>query len=173
MPERDSDRSKSRSQRKREHLELKALGEVLVGLSAGQLARLGLDEALRAAVEEARPLARSAYRRQLRYLARCLSRANADSIRRDVEFICQTGRAAGARHRRMQRLRDRLVEDGDAAIQGLLGEQPGIDRQRLRQLVRSAQGERADEPPGRHHRALLRYLQHLTSGELPPRDEGD
>ena len=154
--------AKSRSQRRREYLELHALGEALVNLSPGHFARMPLDESLRAAVVEARRLEGGAFRRQLRLVARLVSRSDADSIRAAMDFVSDAGPAAGARRRLLEARRDRLLEGGDDAIQALIEEHPEADRPRLRRLVRAARAERdAGDAGGRASRALVAYLREL------------
>ena len=160
-------RAKSRSQRRREYLELHALGEALVRLSPGHFARMPLEESLRAAVVEAKHLDGGAYRRQLRLVARLVSRSDAESIRAAMEFVSDAGPAAGARRRLLEARRDRLLEGGDDAIQALIEERPEADRPRLRRLVREARTERdAGDAPGRASRALVAYLRELEHSAM-------
>ncbi len=167
---------KSRSQRRREHLALHALGEALVRLSHRHLDRMPLAEALRVAVQEARRLEGSAYRRHLRYVARLLSQGDPEGVRSAMEYVSDSGPAAGARRRRLEARRERLLAEGDAAIQTLVEERPGADRQRLRRMVRGARTEReSGEESGRCARALIAYLRELDlvalSSAVPPVDE--
>ena len=161
------ERAKSRSQRRREYLELHAVGEALVRLSPGHFARMPLDESLRAAVVEARRLDGGAYRRQLRLVARLVSRGDAESIRAAMDFVSDAGPAAGARRRLLEARRDRLLEGGDDAIQALIEERPEADRPRLRRLVREARAERdAGDSGGRASRALVAYLRELEHSAM-------
>lgn len=166
MTDRERERPKSRSQRRREHLAVHALGETLTRMSPGHLERLPLPETLRAAVLEARRLEGRAGRRQLRFLARLLSRGDPDALRAAMEFVSDSGPAAGARRRRLEVRRDRLVEEGDAAIQALVESRPGADRQRLRRMVREARAERERGGPDTHARALVAYLRELDLAAL-------
>ena len=155
------DTLKSRSQRRRDHLALHVLGEALVRASPGHLARMPLTEPLRAAVSEARRLDGGTYRRQLRYIARLLSHDDPQALKAALELVSDTGPAAGGRRRRLQARRDRLLAGGDEAIQALLEESPGADRQRLRRMVRKARG--GDE---REAGALVAYLRELDLAAL-------
>ena len=167
---------KSRSQRRRDYLTLHALGEALVGLSPGHLARMPLAEPLRTAVQEARRLDGSAYRRHLRHVARLVERSHPEAIRAAMEYVLESGPAAGARRRRLEARCDRLLAEGDEAIQALMEESPGADRQRVRRMVRGARAEReAGEEGGRDARALIAYLRELDfaalSHSIPSVDE--
>ena len=143
-----------------------ALGEALARMSPRHLERLPLPGTLRAAVLEARRLEGRAGRRQLRFLARLLSRSDPDALRAAMEFVSDSGPAAGARRRRLEARRDRLVEEGDAAIQALVESRPDADRQRLRRMVREARAERERGGPDTHARALVAYLRELDLAAL-------
>ena len=112
-----------------------------MNLSPGHLSRMPLEEALRVAVEEARRLEGGAYRRHLRYIARLLKRGDPEALRSAMEHVMDSGPAAGARRRRLEARRDRLLSGGDEAIQELIEEFPLSDRQRVRRMVRGARAE--------------------------------
>lgn len=158
----DEDKAaQSKSQRKREALALQALAEALVRLPQSQLECLPLDDALREGVVHARALSRGAYRRQLRYLARLLRSSDAEAIGRAHESLERAGDADAARLKRLERWRERLMEEGDAALAKLLDEYPGADTQSIRRLVRNARSERAAGQPPRSYRQLFRLLREL------------
>lgn len=163
------DLPKSKSQQKREHLEFHTLAERLARLNDEQLSRVGLDESIRDAVLSARALRRGAYRRQIRYVSRQLSRIDVDAVRRRLDVVLEADAAAGPRLRHLERLREQLMGDGaggDAVLEGLLDRysRAPADWQRLRQLVRGARMELDGGSPGRHHRSLLRHLRELMRG---------
>lgn len=151
----------SKSQRKRDALALQSMADDLMRLPASQLDALPLGEALRQGLDEARSLSRGAYRRQLRYLGRLLRETDAEPIKRGLESLKATSEADKARLRRLERWRERLLEEGDAALAELLDDFPGADAQQLRQLVRNARKERADGRPPRSYRQLFRMLREL------------
>ena len=151
----------SKSQRKRDALALQALADELVRLSPSELDGVPLSDDLREAVMAARDLDRGAYRRQVRYLGRLLRDADADPIRRAVEGLRHASHADKARLKRLERWRERLMEEGDAAVAELLDAYPQADAQQLRQLVRNARRERASGRPPRSHRQLFRFLREL------------
>lgn len=157
----DDDAGLSKSQRKRDALALQALADELVRLSPAELERVPLGGALPEAIADARTLSRGAYRRQVRYLGRLLRDADAGPIRGAVDALKRATHADRARLVRLERWRDRLMEEGDAAVTELLEEYPGADAQQLRQLVRKARKEREAGQPPRSHRALFRFLREL------------
>ena len=68
----------------------------------------------------------------------------------------------------LERWRDRLIEEGDAALGDALAEWPGLDRQQLRQLVREARRERDQSKPRGAGRKLFRYLRSLDENSVIP-----
>lgn len=151
----------SKSQRKRDALALQALADELVRLPPSQLDGMPLPAELREAVSSTRALARGAYRRQLRYLGRLLRETDAEPIKRAVESFRQASHEDKARLTRLERWRERLMEEGDPAVAELLDTYPGADTQQLRQLVRNARKERAAGRPPRSFRQLFRFLREL------------
>lgn len=152
----------SKSQRKRESHALQALGEALAALSPERLAGMPLPEMLREAVLEAQRIRqRGAHKRQLQYIGRLMREVDAGPIQAALDVLQQNTHEAVARQHRLERWRDRLLEEGDGALGSLLEEYPAADRQYVRQLVRNAQRERERGQPPRHSRSLFRYLREL------------
>ena len=172
-PEPSADSPKSKSQRKREHLDLQVLAERLVGINDEQLSRVALDPPLRDTVVAARGLKRGAYRRQLRYLARRLSYLDVEAVRASLAVVLEADAAAGPRLRHLERLREQLISDGDAALETIIDAYPDADRQQLRQLVRGARSELANGSGGRQHRALLRQLREMRRAGAGVPETGD
>lgn len=158
----------SRSQQRREALEVLTLGEKLVALSEAQLARLPVPESLLPHIRECKRItAHIAHKRQLAYLAKQMRREDDDvleAIRDALDEHGETARREAAAMHRIEAWRERLLEDGDAALAQLLDEHPGADRQHLRQLVRNALEERKRNKPPRAYRELYRALRALLTG---------
>lgn len=155
----------SRSQERRDALDVLKLGERLAGLTDAQLAKLPVpDDLLPHVLETRRITSHIARKRQLAFLAKQMRReddATLDAIR---DALDEKGEAArldtGAMHR-AEAWRDRLLEEGDAALSGFLDAHPDADRQQLRQLVRSALDERRKDKPPRAYRELFRAIRAL------------
>jgi len=153
------DERPSKSERKREMHALQQLGEKLTTLSAAQLANVPLDDDLREAlVDYQRFGSREARRRQLQYIGKLMRRADADAIEQAWQLSQAGSDAAKKQQHRLERWRDRLVAEGDAALDALLQEFPDIDRQPVRQLVRDAQKEIREQRPPAAQRKLFRHL---------------
>ena len=167
--------SPSRSQNRREALEVLALGEQLVSLTEAQLARLPVPESLLPHIRECRRItAQIAHKRQLQYLAKQMRREDDEVLEAIRDALDEKGEAARREVAAMHRVedwRDRLLDGGDAALAELLDEYPAADRQQLRQLVRNTLEERKRSKPPRAFRELYRALRELIAGGTE--DEAD
>ncbi|MCP4696569.1 MAG: DUF615 domain-containing protein [Gammaproteobacteria bacterium] len=154
----------SKTRRKQESKALQKLGEALVELPADKLANPALPEGLRKAVLEAQGMKKhEARRRQLQYIGRLMREIDPAPVFRLVEDFRQIGANATARHHHVEHWRDRLLAEGDPALSALVGEHPGIDRQALRQLLRTARQQQAAGKTPRAARVLFRYLRELLA----------
>ncbi|MBF6022892.1 ribosome biogenesis factor YjgA [Lysobacter niastensis] len=158
----------SRSQNRREALEVLALGEKLVSLTEAQLAKLPVPESLLPHIRECKRItANIAHKRQLAFLAKQMRREDDEVLERIRDALDESGDAArreiAAMHR-VEAWRERLLEGGDAALAQLLDEYPTADRQQLRQLVRNTLEERKRNKPPRSFRELYRALRDLLLG---------
>ena len=179
MPERkenftESGSYVSKSQRRRDALDVRDLAAQLVALEPARLARLPLDEPVRRAIDEARRIrARVARKRQLQYVAKLLRRGETGEIREALDAFDSEARRLAAGHHRCEAWRDRLIESGDEALGKLLQQRRDADAQALRQLVRNARREQERNAPPSAARALFRLLRELDSAEpLPPLPAG-
>ena len=151
----------SKTQRKKQMHELQTLGERLVALNASQLDEVGLPQQLRAAVDDAKRFTRhEARRRQMQYIGRLMRGVDAEPIREKLKIWDGISHEHTARHHRVERWRERLMEDDDA-LGELAREHSPLDTQRLRSLVRSAREELAGGRPPRSHRELFRLLREI------------
>ena len=129
----------SKSQLKRDSLELQELGKRLAALSDEHLARVPLDPPLLEAIALAKRIQnkRSALKRHYQFIGKLLRARDAEPIRAALDEIDHEGRDSIRRHHRAEHWRDRIVDEGNMAIDALLDEAAQADRQRLRQLWRN------------------------------------
>jgi len=158
----------SRSQNRREALEIYTLGEKLVSLTDAQLAKLPVPESLLPHIRECRRItAQIAHKRQLQYLAKQMRREDdeaLDAIRDALDEKGEAARREVAAMHRVETWREKLLAEGDDALAQLLDEYPDADRQLLRQLVRNTLEERKRNKPPRAFRELYRELRELLLG---------
>jgi len=153
---------KSKSQRKREMLALQDLGSELTKLPADQFEKISLPDDLHDAIVEARRIHQhGAHKRQLQFIGRLMRDIDASPIREQLDTLRgQSARAAQELHL-IERWRDRLLDEGDAALGELVQEQPQTDRHHVRQLLRNAHKEKQANKPPKSARALFQYLREL------------
>lgn len=153
----------SKSQLKRDMHELQALGQELTELTTSQLKKIVLPESLSDAVHAARAInAHGARKRQLQYIGKLMRNIDSEPIRQQLDKLKNHSVANKKHFHQLELWRDKLIDGGDTAMSGLLQEHPNIDRQHLRQLIRSAQKEKTQDKPPRAARALFQYLRELT-----------
>ena len=62
---------------------------------------------------------------------------------------------------KIEKIRDELIENDDIALTNLLNNYPEADRQKLRNLIRSAQKEREQNKPSKAYRDIYQMLKLL------------
>ena len=159
----------SRSQQRREALDVLALAEKLATLSEAQLERLPIPDGLLPHIVETRRMtAHGARKRQTAFLAKQMRREEdetLDAIRDALDAGGEAAKRETARMHRAEHWRERLLAGGDDALGELLADHPGADRQQLRQLVRNTLDERAKDKPPRAFRELYRAVLALLDDE--------
>ena len=160
----------SKSQRRREALEVKSLALRLIELPAARLALVPLDDQLRSEIESARRMkAHGARKRQLQYVAKLMRRSDPEPVLDALESFENEARQLTARHHRSEAWRDFLLENGDRAVGRLLDTRRDADAQAIRQLLRNAAREASCRKPPAAARSLFKLLRELDEAEpLPP-----
>jgi ribosome-associated protein len=168
----------SRTDLKRESLELQKLGEDLLTLRPDLMKRLALTEKLKDAVVEAKRITNfEGKRRQMQFIGkqmRMLTPELLESVRGAL-----TEQFSGSAHENLvlhqaETWRDRLMAQDDAFGEWLIL-CPATDAQQLRALIRQARKDAVPEKPGeavRHGRAYRDIFQ-IVREQLSSRDETD
>lgn len=164
----------SRSQLRREALDVFKLAEAMVALPESQLAKLPLSEELREEVERTRRITQQiARKRQMQFLAKQMRRREEElePLRHALTQDRESSRRDTAELHRLEAWRERLIHDGDTALSDLLGHFPQADRQHLRTLARQARDDlHANKPPAAS-RALFKELRTLFSKDTNSDEE--
>ena len=151
----------SKSEIKRDAEDLKQLGEKIVNLTKANLAKIPFDESLLDAIELAQRLQKEARRRQLQYIGKLFRGIDVEPIREALEKIENKPNRQQAMLHKIEKVRDELVEKGDVALTDLFNDYPDVDRQQLRNLIRSAQKEREQNKPSKAYREIYQMLKAL------------
>jgi ribosome-associated protein len=159
----------SKSQRRRDALDIKSLAQELIKLNQAKLNRVPLDEMARAAIMEARQIRSNvARKRQMQYAAKLLRREDPEPILLALESFDGEAREITGRQHRAENWRDFLLESGDPAVSELVKLRSGTDTQTIRQLIRNARAETARNRPPTSSRRLFRILREMDQKELLP-----
>lgn len=155
----DEVRPPSKSQLKRDAHELQELGIELLSTPETAWRKLDLPDALVSTLRQTkRTRARGARNRQMQLIGKLMRGVDPEPIRRYFQQERVDASRAVQAHKALETWRDRLIEEGDPAIDEFIGEHPDADRRRLRDLVRQAQKEGAEGKSPASSRALFRYL---------------
>lgn len=155
----------NKTQIKREIAEIQDMATRLIDLSEGSLKKMPIDDELTEAISLARRIrnTREGYRRQLQLVTKLLRNSDYEAVKRELEGLQRGGDAENAKFHALERWRERILTQGDDAIQAFIDEYPATERQKLRQLVRKAQKEQAEEKPPAAYRELFKYLRAVSS----------
>ncbi|GMQ83829.1 MAG: ribosome biogenesis factor YjgA [Gammaproteobacteria bacterium] len=152
----------SKSRLKRDAHDLQQLGTRLVDLPESVWSMLGLPDSLVAALREAGHLhARGGRKRQLQFIGKLMRDVDPEPILNYFEQERLRTRKLAQAHHKLEAWRDRLIEEGNPAVEIFLEHYAQADRQHLRQLVRQAKKELAHNTPPKSSRALFRYIRDL------------
>ncbi|WP_028310024.1 ribosome biogenesis factor YjgA [Derxia gummosa] len=174
MPDDDDDYGPSRSQLKRESEALQAFAEQLVELGKDQLARIDMPDEIATAVRDTQRItAHGGLRRQRQYLGklmRSLDDETVERMKRGYLIVTQQSRDEVKLLQSLERWRERLIKD-DAALKAWTDEYGIDDLQDLRNLIRQARREKADNKPPKAFRELFQHLKATALGGGKAEDE--
>jgi ribosome-associated protein len=155
----------SKSQRKREMLNLQEIGETLVRLTTQQLEKMQLPENLLEAILHAKTIsANEAKRRQMQYIGKIMRKVDVEPICLALKQLKLAREKNTAEFHQAEKWRADLISDCDTTLNLFLGEYPHVDRQHLRQLVRKAQQDIKNNKNTGAETALFRYLREIILG---------
>lgn len=154
-----ADERPSKSQLKREMHALQVLGERIIAMSPAERARFPLSEDMLAAVEETgRIRSHEGRRRHMQYVGKVMRREDLTAIQAVFDEIEQEERRRDLAFHRLEKWRDRLIDEDDSAVEAFIAEHPDADRQALRQLIRNAKSERERGKPPTNARRLFKLI---------------
>jgi len=159
----------SRSEERREALAVLELASKMIEQNESRIHSLPMsDELIALTIESKKITAQIARKRQMQFLAKQLRRQDEEvlvAIREALDFDKNKARQETASLHRVEAWRDRLINEGDAALAELLNEYPTADRQHLRQLARNAKEEKLKNKPPHAFRDLFRDLRELINDD--------
>lgn len=152
----------SKSQRKRDATAAQQLGKDILSLSQEAQNSIELPDSLRSALDDARRIKKnSALKRQLQYIGKIMRHIDVEPIQEQyLKLTNHYDQDIKALHH-LEKWRDRLLAEGDKALEELLNEAPDADRQHLRQLIRQSAKETKLKKPPKSAREIFKYLKTL------------
>jgi ribosome-associated protein len=149
----------SRSQLKRDSQELRDMGAQLVQMPNAHLDKIAMDSTLLGAIKEARRLkSNDARRRQIQYIGKLMRNMDLTEIRHSVEKLNHQSQTFRQHFAMLEQWRDRLIDEGNDAIEEFLTAFPNADRQQIRNLSRQA----GRETTGSAKTKLFKYLKQIS-----------
>ncbi|MDA0152941.1 ribosome-associated protein [Vibrio sp. Makdt] len=155
----------SKTEMKTDMEALQKLGEELVTLKPSVLEKFPLSEDLALAIKDAQRFKNEAKRRQLQYIGKIMRNIDPEPIQAALDKVRNKHSQATAELHKLEQLRDRIVEEGDAAISEVMEMYPEADRQRLRQLARQANKEKKANKPAKAFREIFQTLKELKQDD--------
>lgn len=155
----------SKSAVKREAERLKNIGSKLLELPDTLLASIPMTEKLSQAIEEGRRIkSHEGLRRHKQYIGKTIREADIEAIEARLSDIENAHTLNTRAFHELEVLRDALIAGDNTTVGEVISKHPGIDTQKLRQLVRNAKKEdetnaiSQKKPAVAHSRKLFRFL---------------
>ena len=169
----------SKSEAKRHSNELQKLGEQLVEAARDRVKRVEMPEDVREAILTCQSITNhEGRRRALQFVGkkmRTLDEEEIAIIQRTIDSWKGASKAETASLHALERHREKLLTD-DTALTKLLEENPELDVQHLRTLIRNARKEQAESKPPKAYREIFQILKDLNKKSKPANvddDDGD
>lgn len=158
----------SKSAVKRQMLALQAIGESLTRLTEKQLANVPIDdERLLVAIRETHRIkSNSARKRHLQYIGKLMRDTDAEAIEHALQAMYKHKQDKNDAFHELEKLRDRVLEEGLNGIEQVTIRWPSADRQKLRQIVLQHQRELKNKKPPTASRKLFKFLRELQDMSL-------
>ena len=164
----------SKSELKRQMTVLQKLGEELVNEARDRVKRVPMPEDVRDAILECQLIKdHEGRRRQLQYVGKKMRTLDEDevaAIQRTIDSWKGLSKADTAAMHAMERRRDKLLTD-DKALTVLLSENPELDVQHLRTLIRNARKEQAENKPPKAYREIFQILKQIAKKNNGGKDD--
>jgi ribosome-associated protein len=156
----------SKTELKRQSDALQALGAELVDAPRDRVKRVPMPEDVREAILTCQSITNhEGRRRAMQFVGkkmRTLDEEEVAVIQRTIEGWKGASKADTAAMHALERRRDKLLTD-DNALTTLLSENPELDVQQLRTLIRNARKEQAENKPPKAYREIFQILKQVDA----------
>ena len=166
----------SKSELKRQMTALQKLGAELIAEPRDRVKRVPMPEDVRDAILECQLIKdHEGRRRQLQYVGkkmRSLEEHELAEIQKMLDSWKGASKSETAALHAIERKRDKLLAD-DNALTVLLEQNPQLEAQHLRTLIRNARKEQAENKPPKAYRELFQILKSLQAPAAHTTDDDD
>jgi ribosome-associated protein len=154
----------SKSQLKRDMTALQKLGAELVAAPSDRVKRISMPEDVLEAILECQQITdHEGRRRQMQYVGKKMRTLESDEvavIQTAIDSWHGSSKSETAALHAIERQRDRLLAD-DNALTVLREKHPELDIQHVRNLIRNARKEQAEQKPPKAYREIFQLLKSL------------
>lgn len=166
----------SKSELKRQMTALQKLGEELIAEARDRIKRMPMPEDVREAILECQLITdHEGRRRQTQYVGkkmRTLEEHELAAIQKMLDSWKGASKSETAALHAIERKRDKLLAD-DKVLTVLLEQNPHLEAQHLRTLIRNARKEQAENKPPKAYRELFQILKSLQAPAAQAKDDED
>lgn len=155
----------SKTELKNDMKALQALAREIINLSKAQRAKIPLDDTMLEALTLADKIKNKpdALRRHVQFMAKHLDDIDLADINKGLDFIRNKHQIENLQFQQYEKLRDDVLAMDNQGLEQLLSENPSLERQKLRQLIRTAKKEQTAEKPDKGYKSLFAYLKESVS----------
>jgi ribosome-associated protein len=158
----------SKSQLKREMTGLQKLGQELVDQPRDRVKRVPMPEDVRDAILECQTIKdHEGRRRQIQFVGkkmRTLDEAEVALIQKTIDSWKGASKSETAAMHALERQREKLLAN-DAVLTELMAQNPELDVQHVRALIRNARKEQAENKPPKAYREIFQILKQIQVKE--------
>jgi ribosome-associated protein len=164
----------SKSEMKRQSDALQKMGETLVEAPRDRVKRVPMPEDVLEAILACQTITNhEGRRRQMQFVGkkmRTLDENEVAVIQQAIDSWKGASKAETAAMHALERRREKLLAD-DQALTVLLSENPELDVQQLRTLIRNARKEQAENKPPKAYREIFQILKQIEARKNKPADD--
>lgn len=164
IPDWEQEEFESRTDIKKAAQAVTDLGEQLSEMTESEIKKLQLPTTLADALLLLKSMDKGpALKRQKLYIGKYLRQDEGllIEIKEKLAAVETKKKQQNAHFHKLEKWRDRLVEEGDTVLHEFLEIYTQADRQQLRQWIRNAKKEQAESKPPKSARELFKYLKGL------------